>query len=149
MPQQPTTTSETEAYIHALFDSWGSGDPDQVEPFFDDDTLLWDSVNGEFRGWPAIRSLYEASLERWHDLTTVATRFWHGVDGSVAFTWTMSGRVADDRFGPGFRGKTCSFDGMSYVTIQDGRVREEIEYFDRAAPAASIGLAPTVTFTTR
>lgn len=135
-----------EQLVHALFDAWGSGDPAVIEPFFHPDAVLWDSVNGEFRGWPAIRDLYLASLERWDDLTTVATRFWHGADGSVAFTWTMTGRVADDRFGPERRGAHCTFDGMTYVVVEDGLVVEEIEYFDRAAAPRSIGLVPSVSF---
>ena len=35
---------------------------------------------------------------------------------------------------------------MTYVVVEDGLVREEIEFFDRAAPAASIGLVPAVTY---
>lgn len=146
-PRQPHGPAETEAYIHALFTAWSSGDPEAVAPFFHDDAVLRDSVNGEFRGWDQICALYLASLDRWHDMTTAATRFWHGDDGSVAFTWTSTGRVADDRLGVERRGATARFDGMAHVTIEDGRVREEIEFFDRAAPAGSLGLVPIVRFT--
>ena len=37
--------------------------------------------------------------------------------------------------------------GMTYIVIVDGLVVEEIEFFDRAAAARSIGLVPTVSFT--
>jgi ketosteroid isomerase-like protein len=137
---------DTEEFIHRLFAAWSSGDPDQVAPFFHPDAVLRDSVNGEFRGWPAIRALYVASLEHWGELTTAATRFWHGGDGSVAFTWTMRGRVLDDRLGPQNRDATCEFEGMSYVVVEDGRVLEEIEFFDRAAAAGSLGLTPSVSY---
>ena len=146
MSAEGTAPAEMEQLIHRLFAVWSSGDPDQVAPFFHPDAVLRDSVNGEFRGWPAIRALYVASLERWGELETRATRFWHGTDGSVAFTWTMSGRVLDDRLGPEHRDAVCSFEGMTYVVVEDGLVREEIEYFDRAAPAGSLGLTASVTY---
>jgi ketosteroid isomerase-like protein len=146
MSVQSTEPAEIEQFIHRLFDAWSAGDPDQVAPYFHPDAVLRDSVNGEYRGWPAIRALYVASLERWGELETRATRFWHGTDGSVAFTWTMSGRVLDDRLGPQHRNAVCKFEGMTYVVVEDGLVREEIEFFDRAAAAGSLGLTPTVSY---
>ena len=137
---------DRERLVHQVFAAWSSGDPDQVAPYFHPDAVLRDTVNGEFHGWPAIRDLYVGSLERWGELVTTASRFWHGSDDSVAFTWTMRGRVLDDRLGPEHRNEVCTFEGMTYVVVEDGLVREEIEYFDRAAPALSIGLAPTVTY---
>ena len=146
MSGRPTDHAEMEQFIHRLFEAWSSGDPDRVAHFFHPDAVLRDSVNGEFRGWPAIRELYETSLDRWGELTTEATRFWHGDDGNVAFTWTIRGRILDDRLGPQHRNAVCSFEGMTYVVVEDGQVREEIEYFDRAAPAVSLGLTPTVSY---
>jgi ketosteroid isomerase-like protein len=148
MSESGTTPAETEQFIHRLFAAWSSGDPDLVAPFFHPDAVLRDSVNGEYRGWPAIRALYVASLERWGELDTRATRFWHSHDGSVAFTWIMSGRVLDDRLGSEHRNAACSFEGMTYVVFEDGVVREEIEFFDRAAAAGSLGLTATVTYRT-
>jgi hypothetical protein len=68
------------------------------------------------------------------------------VDGSVAFTWTMRGCVLDDRLGLHHRDAVCEFEDVSYVVGENGRVREEIEFFDRAAAASSIGLAPTIIY---
>lgn len=127
--------------VDELFVSWSSQDPDRVEAHFHPEAVLWDSVNGECRGWPEIRNLYVASLERWDDLATRATRFWAGDDDDIAFTWRMTGRVADDRFGPEMRGRMANFEGMAHITFVDGLVLEEIEYFDRSAAALSLGLA--------
>jgi ketosteroid isomerase-like protein len=146
MSTKPADHAEMEQLIHSLFEAWSSGDPERIKPYFHPDAVLRDSVNGELRGWPAIRALYVASLERWGELTTEATRFWHGDDGSVAFTWTMRGRILDDRLGPQHRGAVCEFEGMTYVIVQDGLVTEEIEFFDRAAAAGSLGLTPTVSY---
>ena len=123
---------DRERLIRQLFTAWSSGDPDQVAPYFHPDAVLRDTANDEFRGWPAIRALYVASLERWGELVTEAARFWHGADGSVAFTWTMRVVVLDDRLGPEHRDEVCPFEGMTNVDVEDGLVREEIEYFDRA-----------------
>ena len=54
--------------------------------------------------------------------------------------------MLDDRLGPEHRDAVCSFEGMTYVVVEDGLVREEIEYFDRAAPAGSLGLTASVTY---
>jgi hypothetical protein len=54
--------------------------------------------------------------------------------------------VLDDRLGPEHRDAVCEFDGMSYVVIEDGLVREEIEFFDRAAAAGSLGLTPAISY---
>jgi len=128
--------------VEELFVAWSSGDPDAIEHHFQPEALLWDSVNGAFRGHAEIRALYVASLERWDDLTTHATRFWPPDDDSIAFTWTMSGKVADDRFGAELHGASASFDGMAYITFRDGLVAEEIEYFDRFGAPISLGLRP-------
>ena len=53
--------------------------------------------------------------------------------------------MLDDRLGPEHRHTMCQFEGMTYVVF-DGLVHEEIEFFDRAAPAVSIGLVPTVPY---
>lgn len=126
--------------VDKLFILWGSDEPDLIEPYFHPDAYLWDSVNGGHSGWSEIRSLYVESLKRWADMRCVATRFWPADDNSISFTWTTTAKVNDDRFGAQFRGKECRFDGMSYIEFENGLIMREIEYFDRAAPARSIGL---------
>lgn len=126
--------------VDDLFVSWSSGDPDKVRWHFHDDAYLWDSVNGGFNGWPAIRRLYEESLKRWDELSCKVVRSWPSSDSSIAFVWESSGLVADDRFGAERKGVRCTFEGMAYVEFENGLVKREIEYFDRTAPARSIGL---------
>ena len=127
--------------VEELFVRWSSGDPDIIEPCFTHDAYLWDSVNGGFSGWPQIRDLYLQSLERWDNLRCEVTRSWPSDETSIAFTWTITANVKDDRFGEHLRGAECHFDGMSYVEFEGGLVKREIEYFDRAAAARSIGLS--------
>jgi len=126
--------------VDELFVSWSSGNPDEVQQHFHEDAYLWDSVNGGFNGWPAIRGLYEESLKRWHQLSCRVLQSWPALDGSIAFVWESSGLVADDRFGSERKGERCTFEGMAYIEFENGLVMREIEYFDRTAPARSIGL---------
>ena len=127
--------------VDELFVRWSSGNPDVIEPCFAQDAYLWDSVNGGFSGWPEIRQLYLESLMRWDNLCCVVTRSWPTDDVSIAFTWTITANVKDNRFGEHLRGAKCQFDGMSFIEFENQLVKREIEYFDRAAAARSIGLS--------
>ena len=128
--------------VHRLFEAWSSGDPDALEPLFHPDAIFSDSVNGSYAGWPAIRAFYAASLTTWRRLDCSATRVW--VDGdTAALTWTMSGEIADDRFGPGTAGATCRIDGMAYVVFDGDLIVHDEEYFDRDAARASLQAQPT------
>jgi len=139
-------STEAENRVHELFSAWSSADPSLVASYFHPDAVLRDTVNGEFLGSDAIRTLYEMSLEKWDDLTMTADRFWHGADGSVAFTWTMTGRVADNRLGESYCGAVATFQGMAYIVFEEGLVKEEIEFFDRAGAATSLGLRTEIRF---
>ena len=48
--------------------------PDRLQPLFSPDATFFDSVNGEFRGWPEIRDFYRRSLESWGRIDTVPSR---------------------------------------------------------------------------
>jgi ketosteroid isomerase-like protein len=123
--------------VHRLFAAWSSGEPDRLQPFFHPDATFFDSVNGTFRGWPAIRDFYANSLHVWRRLDCRATRVW--VDGdTAALTWTMSGEIADDRFGPDTAGATCQIDGMAWVVFDGDLIVRDEEYFDREAARASL-----------
>jgi len=128
--------------VHRLFAAWSSGDPDALEPLFHPDATFMDSVNGRFDGWPAIRDFYARSLTVWRRLECTATRVW--VDGdTAACTWTMTGEIDDDRFGPGTAGVTCRIDGMAHVVFDGDRVLYDEEYFDRDAARASVAAHDT------
>ena len=130
-------TTDRRLLVDRLFAAWSSRDPERLEPLFHPDAVFFDSVNGEFHGWPAIRGMYERSLESWSRIDTAATRIW--VDGdTAACTWTMSGEVVDDRFGAGLAGATCRIDGMAWIRFDGDVVVHDEEYFDRGAAAASL-----------
>lgn len=142
------TEHDPRELVTHLFRAWSGGDPDQVAALFHPDAVFFDSVNGRFTGRDAIRAFYAGSLDTWDDLQTRPVRIW--VDGdTAACVWTMSGRIKNDRFGPGRAGSTARIDGMAWIKFRDGLVIHDEEYFDRQAAALSLdrkGVPPSETF---
>lgn len=123
-----------------LFQAWSSGDADEPARYLAPDCVLHDIVGGTHRGWPQIRHFFAEGLTQWPDLKLVPERFWLAQD-SVALTWLMTATVHNDSFGPAAKGKVWRSPGMSYLVIRDGRVAEEVDYHDRGAVPASLGLS--------
>ena len=125
-----------------LFAAWSSGDADAPQPFLHPDAVLTDIVGGTHEGWPAIRAFFAAGIALWPDLQLIPDRFWTSADG-VALNWVMSATVTEQdgaRFGPEHVGKTWRSEGMTWLSIVDGRVSRETDYHDRGAMRASLGL---------
>jgi hypothetical protein len=123
-----------------LFAAWSSGDPDAPARFFHPDGVLSDIVGGEHRGWPAIRAFFARGIERWPDLALVPDEYWTN-DRGVALRWVMSATVTDPGlFGPEVVGRRWTSDGMSWLVVEDGLVRLEVDYHDSAAAPKSLGL---------
>jgi ketosteroid isomerase-like protein len=125
-----------------LFAAWSSGDADAPEPFLHPDAVLSDIVGGEHRGWPAIRAFFAEGLEVWPDLQLIPDQFWTSDDG-VALSWLMSATVTErstGRLGADTLGKTWHSPGMTWLRVVEGRVAFEMDYHDRGAIQASLGL---------
>lgn len=134
------TTDPRIDLAEALFRAWSSGDPDAPEAFFHPDGVLADIVGGEHEGWPAIRQFFARGLRRWPDLTLVPDEYWTNEQG-VALRWVMSATVTDPvPFGEEHVGKRWRSDGMTWLEIEDGKVRREVDYHDSGAPARSLGI---------
>ncbi len=131
-PSQPR-----DQLVIRLFEAWSSGNPDRLEPLFHPDASFFDSVNGHFQGWPAIRALYERSALAWRRIETVPVRIWTDGD-TAACVWTMHGEIRGDRYGAELVGSTCRIDGMAWLRFSGDLVIHDDEYFDRAAPSASL-----------
>ena len=126
--------------VEQLFAAWSSGDPDAPAAFFHADGVLRDIVGGEHIGWPAIRAFFGAGLLHWPDLVLAPAEFWTNERG-VSVRWTMSATVNDARpFGPEHVGRSWSSEGMSWIVVEDGKVRLEVDYHDSAASAKSLGV---------
>jgi steroid delta-isomerase-like uncharacterized protein len=125
------------ALVRSLFAAWSSGDADAPADLIHHDAVLDDLEGGAHHGWPAIRDFFAGGLQHWPDLELVPEEFWTNERG-VALTWTMSATIPDDRFGPENRGRTWRSPGMSYIVIEDGKVRFEMDYHSRNSVARSL-----------
>jgi steroid delta-isomerase-like uncharacterized protein len=127
--------------VERLFAAWSTGDVDAPEAFFHAEAVLRDIVGGEYTGWPAIRAFFARGLRLWPDLKLVPAEYWTN-DKGVALRWTMSATVTDPAlFGEAAVGKTWASDGMTWLVIEDGLIRLEVDYHDSGAVPKSLGLA--------
>lgn len=112
----------------SLFAGWSSGRPDGPLPFFSSDAVLQDPAGGTFSGHAAIRGFVEMGLAGAADMRFDPEDFWVNADG-VALTWTLTAT-------PG--GKPFSLDGMSFLTMKDGLVTHEKDFYDTRPLAAHL-----------
>ena len=123
-----------------LFGAWSSGDADAPAPYFHPDGVLYDIIGGRYEGWPAIRSYFANGLTKWPDLVLEPDGFWTN-DRGVAVRWVMTATVTQPApFGEQFVGRQWSSEGMTFLDIEDGLVRLEVDYHDRAAASRSLGI---------
>ncbi len=123
-----------------LFSAWSSGDADAPEPLMHPDAVLYDIVGGSHSGWPAIRAFFANGLTTWTDLVLAPDQFWLNGSG-VALSWEMSATVPPqlaDRFGAGNVGRRWRSEGMTWLHLDDGVVRREVDYHDSGAIARSL-----------
>ena len=123
-----------------LFAAWSSGDADAPAPYLHPDAVLYDIVGGEHQGWPAIRAFFANGITVWSDLVLAPEQFWTSDDG-VALSWMMSATVPEQmaqRFGADNVGKKWCSEGMTWLRIDDGKVRREVDYHDSGAIMRSL-----------
>ncbi|GAB2485862.1 nuclear transport factor 2 family protein [Jatrophihabitans fulvus] len=131
-------TTERIEVTTALFAAWSSGDLDAPHAYFADDGVLWDSVGGEYRGWPAIRGYFEHGLRRYPDLVLEPTGdFWSRPDG-LALLWTMTGTQTDESLGTEFVGRRWSVEGLSYLVFDGLTVTLERDFHDKGQRERSL-----------
>lgn len=122
---------EREDVIHELFAAWSSTDLDAPRRYMSEDAVLWDSVGGEYAGWPAIRAYFAKGRERYPDLVLEPTGdFWSRPDGLAAL-WTMSATQPGD-------GRRWSVPGLSYFVFDGLTVVREHDFHDHGARERSL-----------
>ena len=123
-----------------LFAAWSSGSADAPAVFFHPDGVLYDIIGGRYEGWPAIRGYFANGLVKWPDLILKPDGFWTNERG-VAVRWIMSATITSaETFGDQYVGSRWSSEGMTFLDIDDGLVRLEVDYHDRAAAPRSLGI---------
>ena len=133
-------TDERITLAEDLFKAWSSGDADAPAVYFHHDGVLADIVGGTHRGWPAIREFFARGIEHWPDLVLIPDEYWTNERG-VALRWVMSATVTNPAlFGPDAVGTKWRSEGMTWLVIEDGKVREEVDYHDSGAVPKSLGI---------
>lgn len=97
-------------------------------------------VGGEHTGWSAIRALFANGIAVWPDLVLAPEQFWTSDDG-VSLGWVMSATITEAvaaRFGADNVGRQRRSEGMTWLRIDSGRVRREVDYHDSGAIARSL-----------
>jgi SnoaL-like domain len=123
-----------------LFGAWSSGSADAPAEFFHSDGVLYDIIGGRYEGWPAIRAYFANGLVKWPDLVLKPDGFWTN-DKGVALRWVMTATITSPAtFGEQFVGRVWKSEGMTLLDIEDGLVRLEVDYHDRAAAPRSLGI---------
>jgi ketosteroid isomerase-like protein len=123
-----------------LIDAWNRQDVEDVVAWYTDDLVYADpNTRGPVEGADAMRRYLTKLFDRWQMHWDVKEVFpLAGLDGTAA-RWraSLTSRAT---------GRTAEIDGMDLVLIEDGRVKRNEVYYDRAllapllAPAES---APT------
>ena len=112
-----------------LFAAWSSGDPDAPAQFLSRHAVLHDIVDGELKGWPAIRAFFAKRVEKWPDLTVVPDQHWVN-DTGIAVNWVMTATAHDDSLGVESKGTKWRSEGMSWLVFDGDKVVREVDYHD-------------------
>jgi hypothetical protein len=120
--------------VFRLFAAWGSRDPEVLRPLFHPDAVFFDAVNGECRGWPAIRAMYERSVDTWSRVDAAPTKVW--VDASsAACACTDGGGAGHESVRFSSRRGDLSNCRHGLVSIRRSLVLREEEFLGALAPA--------------
>jgi ketosteroid isomerase-like protein len=131
-------TSALDELKERLIEAWNAQDVEAVVACYTDDLVYLDpNTRGFVEGADAMRRYLTKLFDRWQMTWTAKETFpLAGVDG-VAARWRATLRA------PG-GAEAVEVDGMDLVLIEDGRVKRNEVYFDRAvlvplltAPAAA------------
>jgi hypothetical protein len=123
-----------------LWEGVCSLDADAPEAFLHPDAVLYDIVGDEHTRWSAIRAFFANGIVVWPDLVLAPEQFWTS-DGGVSLSWVMSATITEAvtaRFGADDVGRQWRSEGMTWLRIDSGRVRREVDYHDSGAIARSL-----------
>lgn len=131
-------------WINEYVAAWDAHDADAVISFMTDDAVYADLALGErYEGTEAIKAFVEGlgstvSTDYRFKLGQVAT------DSAYSFEWTMSGTNdrADTQRGLPATGKRFEIAGISIGVLQDGKIKDNRDYWNLAGYLMQVGLMP-------
>lgn len=141
MAQSKSAPSSNSAIAQSWIDAWNSHDPDKLAALFTEDALYEDvafaSVNhglAELKKFAA--SEFSASPDLKVELVNSSIGSEHGT-----IEWVFSGTDA----GMFKTGKKFSVRGVSVITLSNGKISRNIDYYDAASLMRQLGILPTTT----
>jgi len=119
--------------------AWNSHSPDKMLPLFTDDVFYEDVAFGEAnQGKAELRKFAADEFEGVPDLELKLVRAdIHGGHGTIE--WTFSGTDKDV-----FKtGKKFSVRGVSVISLRDGKIFRNLDFYDAATIMREVGVLPT------
>jgi CheY-like chemotaxis protein len=137
------TDSEKIALARGMFKAWSyHGGVDMIGKFAHPDLILFDLHIGEHRGLEVIKQLLVKGLAMWPDMDYELGDIWVNDEGA-AINWVMTGTVTEalaSKYGAERVGRQWRSAGMSGLTMRNGLVVHEVDYYDPGAVRRSLGL---------
>lgn len=119
-----------------------SGDLEGLLALFSEEAIYRDrTFDVEVRGRPMIRPLLEATLVGFGDRRMEIRRIVASGD-TVAVEWILHGVFSGPILGVPPDDQPIELEGVSIGVVSAGRITEHVDYLDRAALEARLGLRP-------
>ena len=137
--KNPQTASQKHDIAESWISAWNSHDPDKLTAAFTPDVTYEDVPFGAVNhGSAELRKFAASEFEGSPDLhVELASSSIEGEHGSIE--WTFSGTDA----GMFKTGKKFSVRGVSIVTVKNGKISRNIDYYDVATLMKQVGLLPS------
>jgi CheY-like chemotaxis protein len=137
------TDAQKIALARGMFEAWSfRGSVELLERYAHPDIVLVDMHIGEHRGLDVVKQLVVKGLAMWPDMDYEIGDVWVNEEGA-AINWVMTGTVTEalaSKYGAERVGRQWRSPGMSALTMVDGLVVHEVDYYDPGAVRKSLGL---------
>jgi steroid delta-isomerase-like uncharacterized protein len=137
--KQQQTATHKNGIAESWISAWNSHDPDKVAAIFTPDVTYEDVPFGAVNhGSAELRKFAASEFEGSPDLhVELASSSIEGEHGSIE--WTFSGTDA----GMFKTGKKFSVRGVSIVTVKNGKISRNVDYYDVATLMKQLALLPS------
>ncbi len=143
-PSSGMTDLQKIELARGMFRAWSyRGGPGLLERYAHPEIILFDMHIGEHRGLDALKSLLFQGLSMWPDMDYEVGDIWVRESGA-AISWVMTGTVTQalaHKYGADRIGQKWRSAGMSALTMVDGLIVHEIDYYDPGGVRRSLGLS--------
>jgi hypothetical protein len=144
----PMTDVAKIALARGMFEAWSyRGAVEMLDRYAHPDIVLFDLHIGEHRGLDVVKQLVVKGLAMWPDMDYEVGDIWVNDEGA-AINWVMTGTVTEalaPKYGAHRVGRKWRSAGMSALTMRDGLIVHEVDYYDPGAVRKSLGMEKSVS----